>query len=57
MVPNFDVKGKVCVITGAAGILCSEMARELGELGARVAVLALHEERAKDCLLYTSSCV
>ncbi|MBC8528927.1 SDR family oxidoreductase [Christensenellaceae bacterium NSJ-44] len=48
MVPNFDVKGKVFVITGAAGILCSEMARELGELGARVAVLDLNEERAKE---------
>ena len=34
MVPNFDVKGKVFVITGAAGILCSELARELGALGA-----------------------
>lgn len=31
--------GKVCVITGGAGILCAAMARELGRQGARVAIL------------------
>ncbi len=39
MKPDFSVAGKVVVITGAAGILCSEMARELVELGASVALL------------------
>ena len=31
--PSFDISGKVAVITGAAGILCSEMAREMAALG------------------------
>ena len=39
MTPDFSVKGKVIVITGGAGILCSEMARELNELGASIAIL------------------
>lgn len=43
----FDVKGKVAVITGAAGILCSEMARALGQRGVKVAVLDLDGERAQ----------
>lgn len=47
MVPNFDVKDKVFVITGAAGILCSEMARELAALGAKVALLDLKQEGAQ----------
>ena len=47
MTPNFDLKGKVFVITGAAGILCSEMARELAELGCRTAILDLSAERSQ----------
>lgn len=46
MVPNFDLSGKVFVITGAAGILCSEMARELSELQCKVAILDLSFEKA-----------
>ena len=39
----FDVKDKTIVITGGAGIICSEMARSLGSLGAKIAVLDLSE--------------
>ncbi|NLA84104.1 MAG: SDR family oxidoreductase [Clostridiales bacterium] len=40
----FDVSGKAAVITGATGVLCSEMARELGRRGAKVAVLGLEDD-------------
>jgi len=43
----FDVKGKVVVITGGGGVLCSEMARALAAAGARVAALDLSEEQAE----------
>jgi NAD(P)-dependent dehydrogenase (short-subunit alcohol dehydrogenase family) len=42
----FDVSGKVIAITGGGGILCGEMARALGEAGAKVAVLDLIEAAA-----------
>jgi len=42
----FDVKGKVIAITGGGGILCGEMARALGEAGAKIAVLDLVEAAA-----------
>ena len=45
MKPNFSIEGKRIVITGAAGILCSEMAREMAELGAKIALCDLNEER------------
>ena len=35
----FDVSGKVAVITGAGGVLCSEIARSLAARGVRVALL------------------
>lgn len=44
----YDVEGKVVVITGGAGVLCSEMARCLGELGAKVAVLDIAEEALEE---------
>lgn len=43
----FGLKGQVAVITGAGGILCSEMARALGELGMKVAILDLREDAAQ----------
>jgi len=44
-VPNdYDVEGEVCVITGGAGVLCSEMAIALGEQGATVVVLDIDED-------------
>jgi len=43
---NFDISGRVAVITGGAGILCSEMARHLGIAGCRVAILDLNGDKA-----------
>ncbi|HWS79975.1 MAG TPA: SDR family oxidoreductase [Rubrobacter sp.] len=42
----FSLAGKVAVVTGATGVLGSEMARSLAQSGARVAVLGRREERA-----------
>lgn len=44
----FDIEGKVTVITGGAGVLCSEMARSLGKRGAKVAVLDIDEDKLKE---------
>ncbi len=41
-----DLSGKVAVVTGGGGVLCSVMAGALAESGARVAVLDLREEAA-----------
>lgn len=43
-----DLKGKVAVVTGAGGILCGMFARTLAAAGAKVAVLDLNEEAAKE---------
>ena len=43
----FDLKGKVAVVTGAGGVLCSAMAKALAQAGAKVAVLDLMEAAAK----------
>lgn len=42
----FDLTGKVTVITGAGGVLCSAMAKALAKAGAKVAVLDLMEAAA-----------
>ena len=39
------MKDKVIVITGAGGVLCSEMAEALAEAGNRVALIGLHAEK------------
>ena len=44
---NVDLKDKVVAITGAGGIICSEMARALADCGAKVALLDINEEAAK----------
>ncbi|MCF7890291.1 SDR family oxidoreductase [Candidatus Bipolaricaulota bacterium] len=44
IVDNFDLSGKVVVLTGGAGVLCSEMARALVDAGAKVAILDVDEE-------------
>ncbi len=38
-----DLNGKVCVVTGAAGVLMREFARALAECGAKVALLDINE--------------
>lgn len=43
----FGVSGKVAVITGGGGILCSEMARGLAARGVKVAVLDKNEAAAR----------
>ncbi len=41
-----DLKGKVAVVTGGGGILCSVMAQAIAECGAKVAILDLRKEAA-----------
>lgn len=41
-----DLKGKVAVITGAAGVLCSNFSRLLAHCGAKVALLDLNYDAA-----------
>ena len=44
---NTDLSGKVAVVTGAGGVLCSHFAKVLARAGAKVALLDLNEEAAK----------
>jgi NAD(P)-dependent dehydrogenase (short-subunit alcohol dehydrogenase family) len=41
----FDLAGKVAVVTGATGVLCSAMCRGLGQAGAKVVVIARDEDK------------
>lgn len=43
---NTDLSGKVAVVTGAGGVLCSHFAKILARAGAKVALLDLNEEAA-----------
>ena len=43
----FDLTGKVIVITGAGGVPCGTMAKELAKIGAKVAVPHLSEAIAR----------
>ncbi len=45
---EIDLTGKVAVVTGAGGVLCSMFAEALSETGAKIALLDLNEEAAKD---------
>ena len=42
-----DLTGKVAVVTGAGGVLCSSFAKTLAKAGAKVALLDINEEAAK----------
>ncbi|MBE6555893.1 MAG: SDR family oxidoreductase [Ruminococcaceae bacterium] len=46
---NTDLSGKVAVVTGAGGVLCSAFAEVLARAGARVALLDLNGEAAERC--------
>lgn len=45
---NVDYTGKVVVVTGAGGLICSAMARAFAQSGAKVAALDLNEKAVKD---------
>ena len=42
-----NLKGRVAVVTGGGGVLCSGFAKDLASLGVKVAVLDLREEAAQ----------
>lgn len=44
---NTDLSGKVAVVTGAGGVLCSAFAKTLARAGAKVTLLDLNYEAAK----------
>jgi NAD(P)-dependent dehydrogenase (short-subunit alcohol dehydrogenase family) len=44
---DFDLKDKVAVITGGAGVLCSEIARKLAVRKVKIAILDIEEEKSK----------
>ena len=43
---RIDLSGKVAVVTGAGGVLCSVFAQALAQCGAKVALLDINEEAA-----------
>ena len=45
---NTNLEGKVAVVTGAGGVLCSGFAKTLARAGAKVALLDINEEAAND---------
>jgi NAD(P)-dependent dehydrogenase (short-subunit alcohol dehydrogenase family) len=44
---SIDLAGRVAVVTGGGGVLCSHLARALAECGAKVAILDLNAEAAE----------
>ncbi len=44
---NIDLNGKVVVVTGAGGVLCSMFAKALAKTGAKIALLDLNGEMAQ----------
>ena len=45
---EIDLTGKVAVITGAGGVLCSMFAEAIAKTGAKVALLDLNEDAATE---------
>ncbi len=43
-----NIEGKVAVITGGAGVLCSTFAKTLAQCGAKVALLDLNKDKAQE---------
>lgn len=48
---NTDLTGKVAVVTGAGGVLCSYFAKVLSRAGAKVALLDINEDAANEYAL------
>lgn len=46
---QIDLKGKVVVVTGAGGVICSHLAKAIASCGAKVALLDLNKEAAEKC--------
>ena len=46
---NTDLTGRVAVVTGAGGVLCSAFSKVLSRAGAKVALLDLNYESAEKC--------
>jgi NAD(P)-dependent dehydrogenase (short-subunit alcohol dehydrogenase family) len=46
--PEFQVTDRVAIVTGGAGVLCAAMCRALSEAGAKVVVLDLRPEPARE---------
>jgi len=44
---NVDLTGKVAVVTGAGGILCSDFSRAIAQCGAAVALLDINLDAAE----------
>lgn len=44
-----DLHGKVAVVTGAGGVICSMLAKALAKSGAKVALLDINKEAAERC--------
>jgi NAD(P)-dependent dehydrogenase (short-subunit alcohol dehydrogenase family) len=45
---NTDLSGKVIVITGAGGVICSELAKALAAAGGKIALLDLNLDKAQE---------
>ena len=43
---NLDLSGKVAVVTGAGGVLCSDFAKAIAKCGAKVALLDINLDAA-----------
>ena len=44
---KIDLSGKVAVVTGGGGVLCSSFAKAIASCGAKVAILDLNGEAAQ----------
>ncbi|MGI6175848.1 MAG: SDR family oxidoreductase [Christensenellales bacterium] len=45
---NFDISGQIAVVTGAGGIICSQMAKDLSKVGVKVALLDIMVDKAQE---------
>lgn len=45
---QINLENKICVVTGAGGVLCSKFAAAVAKVGAKVAVLDLNEAAARE---------